>query len=81
MSEQEVQATPGRRFERPADEDAEAAQETIAAAPTPSRTLARVLSGTPRPNISHGRYRRVYAFFEAGALLAVQQAQALKRSS
>jgi hypothetical protein len=44
LSEQEVHATPGRRFERPADDDAEAAQETIAAAPAPSRTLARLVS-------------------------------------
>jgi hypothetical protein len=44
LSEQDLQATPGRRFERPPDEDAEAQQETIAAAPAPSRAVARLLS-------------------------------------
>jgi hypothetical protein len=44
LSEQDLQATPGRRFGRPPDEDAEAQQETIAAAPAPSRALARLLS-------------------------------------
>ena len=45
------------------------------------RGVWEIALGTPRPHIYHGRYRRVYAFFEAGALLAMQQAQALKRSS
>ena len=32
-----------------------------------------VATGLPRPRIYHGRYRRLYAYFEAGAWLALQQ--------
>ena len=37
------------------------------------RGLWEVATGVPRPHIYHGRYRRVYAYFEAGAWLALQQ--------
>jgi hypothetical protein len=39
------------------------------------RGVWEVATGTPRPHIQHGRYRRVYAFFEAGAWLALQQSR------
>ncbi len=43
------------------------------------RGVWEIALGTPRPRIQHGRYRRVYAFFEAGAWLALQQAHVLRR--
>ena len=42
------------------------------------RGVWEVAVGRPRPSIQHGRYRRVYAFFEAGAWLALQQARQLR---
>ncbi len=42
------------------------------------RGIWEIALGKPRPDIYHGRYRRLYAFFEAGAWLALQEAHRLK---
>ena len=45
------------------------------------RGLWDVATGRPRDSIEHTRYRRLYAYFEAGAWISVQQSRRLRGRS